>query len=402
MSDTATEVQAGGKPVPVDESINLEALTRDPYPIYARLRRDMPVVRVPGMNRILLSKWADTKYVKDNPQIFSSNDPITPMHRAFRAHTLMRKDGEEHKCERGAMQGAFSPKVITQDWVPRYQKVAEEYLDRLPKGEVVDLFPMLAAPYAARGLAVLLGLEEASDAEMIRWSQALIDGAGNFGENEEIFARSEAANDEMDALFTQIEARHREHPNNSAFSVMLNAENPIPLSQIHANIKIAIGGGINEPRDALCTILYGLLTNPDQLEQVKAGGDWVKAFEEGVRWVAPISVSGRYVLEDTEIRGYHIPKHSTVMTLQASANWDEEVFEDGHLFNVYRKSNPHQSFGNGPHFCQGTHVARRAVGQVMLPMIFEKYPNIRLAEPEDVVWSGWGFRGPLNLPVVLG
>ena len=27
--------------------------------------------------------------------------------------------------------------------------------------------------------------------------------------------------------------------------------------------KIAIGGGINEPLDALLTILYGLLTNPD-------------------------------------------------------------------------------------------------------------------------------------------
>ncbi|MBY6155297.1 cytochrome P450 [Vannielia litorea] len=402
MSDTATDVQAAGKPVPVDETITLEALSRDPYPIYERLRRETPVVRVPKMNRILLTKWADTKYVKDNPQIFSSNDPITPMHRAFRAHTLMRKDGEAHKCERMAMQGAFSPKVITQDWVPRYQQVAEEYLDRLPKGEVVDLFPMLAAPYAARGLAVLLGTEEASDEEMIRWSQSLIDGAGNFGEDEAIFARSEAANDEMDALFTRIEARHKENPNNSAFSVMLNAENPIPLSQIWANIKIAIGGGINEPRDALCTILCGLLTNPDQLEQVKANGDWVKAFEEGVRWVAPISVSGRYVLEDTVIRGFHIPAKSTVMTCQASANWDEEVFEDGHLFNVYRKDNPHQSFGNGPHFCQGTHVARRAVGQVMLPMIFEKYPNIQLAEPEDVRWGGWGFRGPLNLPVVLG
>jgi cytochrome P450 family 104 len=49
---------------------------------------------------------------------------------------------------------------------------------------------------------------------------------------------------------------------------MVNAKNPIPESQMIANVKIAIGGGINEPRDALLTILYGLLTNPDQLDAV--------------------------------------------------------------------------------------------------------------------------------------
>ena len=57
-----------------------------------------------------------------------------------------------------------------------------------------------------------------------------------------------------------------------------------------ANVKIAIGGGINEPRDALLTILYGLLTNRDQLAAVRAGGKWRSAFEEGVRWVVPIQV----------------------------------------------------------------------------------------------------------------
>ena len=59
---------------------------------------------------------------------------------------------------------------------------------------------------------------------------------------------------------------------------MVNAKNPIPESQMIANVKIAIGGGINEPRDALLTVLYGLLTNPDQLETVRAEGKWRAAF----------------------------------------------------------------------------------------------------------------------------
>jgi len=78
---------------PQDDQITIQNLTLDPYPIYQRLRREAPVVQVTSLGRTLLTKAEDTKYVKDNPGLFSSNDPKTPMQRAFRAHTLMRKDG---------------------------------------------------------------------------------------------------------------------------------------------------------------------------------------------------------------------------------------------------------------------------------------------------------------------
>lgn len=386
---------------PEDGTITLAQLDQNPFPIYKRLRAEAPVIRVKNAGRIFVTKAADTKYVKDNPELFSSDDPNTPMKRAFWAHTLMRKDGAAHFKERMAMAPAFAPKVIRDEWVPQYEKIAKEYVARLPKGEIVDLFSALSGPYAARGLAYLLGIEDATDAEMERWSQALIDGAGNFGWRDEPFERSDHANTEMHALFDRLQDRHTAAPNNSALSIMLNADEPIPETQIYANIKIAIGGGINEPRDALNTILFGLLTNPDQLAEVKRKDDWGKAFEEGVRWVAPISASSRLVTEDTEIRGCLIPKGETVMTIQASANRDEDLFEKGEDFFVYRDKNPHQSFGNGPHFCQGTHVARRAVAQIMLPILFDRFPNMSLPDPGAVIWRGFGFRGPINLPVLL-
>ncbi|MGJ8589456.1 MAG: cytochrome P450 [Yoonia sp.] len=389
------------KQAPLDDRITLDQLDRDPFPIYRRLRAEAPVLRVKSAGRTLLTKATDTKYVKDNPEIFSSDDPNTPMKRAFRAHTLMRKDGEEHRRERMAMAPAFAARVIQNDWMPRYEEIARDYVGRLPRGEVVDLFSILSGAYAARGLAILLGMEEASDEDMLEWSQALIEGAGNFGWRDAPFARSDRANDGIDALLDSIQDRHRAAPNNSAFSVMLNADDPIAMSQIYANIKIAIGGGINEPRDALNTILYGLLTNPDQLEEVKRNDDWDKAFEEGVRWVAPISASSRLVTEDTEIRGYLIPKGDTVMTIQASANRDEDLYDNGEEFQVYRDKNPHQSFGNGPHFCQGTHVARRAVGKVMLPILFDRFPNMEIPDTNAVIWRGFGFRGAVQIPVLL-
>ncbi|WP_068115991.1 cytochrome P450 [Tropicimonas marinistellae] len=386
---------------PVDETLTLADLTRDPYPIYRRMRAETPIVRVPAANRIFLTKAKHTKMVKEDPELYSSDDPVTPMQRAFQAHTLMRKDGVEHRRERMAMQPSFSPKVVKSDWSTLYTDIARDYLDRLPRGETVDLFTALCGPVAARILAHMLGLDEASDADMMRWSQILIDGAGNFGFDEEPFARSDAANAEMNALFDKLAPRHRAEPNNSAFSVMVNARDPIPTSQIYANIKIAIGGGINEPRDALATIVYGLLTNPEQLEEVRRQGAWLDAFEEGIRWVAPIQASSRRAVRDLQIDGIDIPEGVTLMTIQASANRDEELYEDGEAFNVFRKKVPHQAFGSGPHHCAGAHIARRTVGEIMLPMLFERFPDMSLERPEDVVWSGFGFRGPLNLPVRL-
>ncbi|WP_417668682.1 cytochrome P450 [Roseibium sp.] len=387
---------------PVDETITIKQLTEDPYPIYKRLRAETPVLRVKSVGRTLLTKAADTKMVKDDPVLFSSDDPNTPMERAIGIQTLMRKDGEEHMRLRNAMAPSFSAKNIKDVWIPAYTKVVEEYVSRLPRGETVDLFPALAGPVAARCLAVLLGLHEASDEDMQLWSDTIIKGSGNFGWDPEIFAVCDRENARMDSCINKAADIYKGTDDPSAVAVMINADDPIEHEQMIANVKIAIGGGINEPRDAALTAVFGLLTNPDQLEAVQADDKlWMTVFEEAVRWVAPIQASSRRVTEDTVIRGYRIPKGDVVMTIQASSNHDEEIYEDGHLFNIFRPKQPHQAFGNGPHFCLGTHVARRMVGQILLPILFDRFPNMKLTDPNDVVFSGFGFRGPINLPVEL-
>ena len=125
------------------------------------------------------------------------------MERAFEAHTLMRKDGDVHLRERNAMMPTFAPKFIKNHWLPMYEKLADEYLDRIPKGEVVDLFPALAGPIAAKMLGEMMGIPNATDEELQRWSQALIDGAGNFGYFDEPFERAAQANIEINNCIIQ-------------------------------------------------------------------------------------------------------------------------------------------------------------------------------------------------------
>ncbi len=388
--------------IPTDKSISIEQLVKDPYPIYRRLRAEAPVIFVPEVGRILITKAEDTQAIKMNPDLFSSDDPNTPMERAFGAKTLMRRDGDDHMRLRQAMMPSMSPKQVKQIWSEQIDQIASDYIERLPHGETIDFYTEFAGPFSARCVAIVLGLPEASDTEIQRWSQALIDGAGNFGGLPEIFEKADEANREMDACIERSVQTPDDSFEYSALGIQTSAAEPIEYEHIVSNIKIAIGGGINEPRDSIMTTLYGLLTNLEQRDAVVENpGLFGRAFEESVRWVAPIQVSSRRVTADTKIRGIDIPAGKVVMTIQASANRDEDVYENGHKFDLFRKNTRHQAFGNGPHFCMGTHLSRRMIADIALPKLFRRFPTMELPDPTAVKWSGFGFRGPINFPIVL-
>jgi len=131
---------------PTDENITIDQLVLDPYPIYQRLRAETPVVSVPCVGRILITKAEDTQKIKMNPELFSSDDPNTPMERAFGAKTLMRRDGDDHMRLRKAMMPSMSPGQVKRVWTDQIKKVAEQYIDRLPKGEKIDFFNAFAGP----------------------------------------------------------------------------------------------------------------------------------------------------------------------------------------------------------------------------------------------------------------
>ena len=386
--------------VPVVTDVSYRDLLDDPYPIFRRLREMAPAVFVEPAKLTLVTRFDDIVRIERDPATYSADNPASLVNKVM-GPTFMRKDGAEHAIGRKAIEPSFRPATIKEYWAPKFTAIANTLIDDLSAADEADLFSALAAPMASLSLMAMIGFRAMPWQTLAAWSQALIDGAGNFGWTPGPFDATDIANAEMDRCINGNMARVRNEPDSSALSFMVNAKKPIPESQIIANIKIAIGGGINEPRDALLTILYGLLTNPEQLEAVRAQDKWRSAFEEGVRWVAPIQASSRLVMEDTEIRGCLIPKGDTVMTIQASANRDEDLFEDGETYNALRDPNPHQSFGNGPHHCAGAHLSRRTVGAILLPMLFERFPKMTLPDPASVQWHGFGFRGPLNLPVRL-
>jgi cytochrome P450 len=191
----------------------------------------------------------------------------------------------------------------------------------------------------------------------------------------------------------------RKTPDQSLLGVMLASG--MPMESVRANIKLAISGGQNEPRDAIAGTVWALLDHPDQLVKLRAGEvPWLQAFEEYARWISPIGMSPRRVTKPWTIRDIRFEPEERVFLMFGSANRDEKHFENADRFDIGRDASKSVAFGAGPHFCAGAWASRAMVAAVALPTVFSRLKNLRIVNDEPVRVVGWAFRGLLNLPVM--
>jgi cytochrome P450 len=380
-------------------TIRLRDLWEDPYPIYRRLRRHQPVAWVPAANRYLVTRYRDIVHLEQHPEIFSAAEQESLMIRVM-GRTMLRKDGDAHLRERRAAEPALRPRVVKEHWMPAFQKIADDLIDGFSERGEADLFTEFAGPMAARCLALVLGLPDVDPKDLQIWSQALMDGTGNYADDPVVWQRSEAAARGIDEAVDAAIDRLRAHPDASVVSTMLHAADPLTPDEIRANVKMFIGGGLNEPRDVLGVAAYALLAHPEQRATTEADpARFRDVFEEAARWVAPIGMYPRQTTTEVELGGTRLPAGARLGVVLGSANRDEDVFSDPDTFDIDRTERGHVAFGGGPHFCLGSWTARAQVGQVSLPTLFHRLKGLELSEDEPVRLGGWVFRGTLNLPV---
>lgn len=384
--------------IPAIRDVSFEDLMRDPYPTYRRARALAPVVRIEAANLLLVTRFDDIIAIERDPARFSSDNPESNVVKLF-GPNLMRKDGEAHQRERKAVEPALRPGTATRCWGPMFERIVDEVLAAFEAEGEADLFEALAAPIAGRSLAAVVGFEDVSWQTIAAWSQGMMDGAGNYGQDPALTARALAVGREIEAAVDRNAERLRAAPDASALSSMLAAG--LSMDEIYGNIKVAVGGGYNEPRDAILSLIYGLLLNPDQGAQVLADpGLWGQAFEEAVRWISPIGMYPRLLTCDVDLGGYVLPEGTQVGLSVAAANHEEGRFDAPERFDLNRPKVPHLAFGSGPHFCAGTWVARVLVTKIVGPQVFARLKGLRLKDPDLVTLRGWVFRGPTALPVV--
>jgi len=372
-------------------NLNIQHFWLDPYPDLKTMRTETPISYVPQLDATLITKRQDIFENEKNISIFSSNQPEGLMSKLM-GQNMMRKDGNSHLEERRIVFPTVSPKTTQLIWKKKFIESVDRILDKLVAQTGGDLVNEFAMPLSAEALKSITGLTNMNVKEMNRVSQGMIDGIANYQGNPKIEKNCHNCTASIDSHIDDIKQSLIKEPDNSLLSVQIQAG--LSDKIIRANIKLAISGGQNEPRDAIAGTIWALLRHPEQMERISTKkNSLLEAFEEFARWISPIGMSPRRITQDYKMGKINFIKDDRVFLMFGSGNRDEESFTNPEKYDLSQDRSKHISFGAGPHFCAGAAISRCLVGEVALPKLFERLPNLRLDKRFDAVFHGWAFRG---------
>ena len=158
---------------------------------------------------------------------------------------------------------------------------------------------------------------------------------------------------------------------------------PLTDEQLVLYCELLVEAGNETTRNAITGGLLAFCEHRGEWEKLRDRPELLPdAVEEILRWVTPISHFTRTATEDSTIRGEPIRAGEQVALYFASANRDEDVFDDPFAFRVDRSPNPHLAFGFGEHFCMGAQIARVEL-ETIFQLLLERLASFEVSGPVD-------------------
>ena len=386
-------------------AISVADLETDPYPIYARLRREAPAAWVPAVNMWLVTRAEDVEVVAARPETYSAHVDGSPLDLSFGGPNILTLDGEPHLDLRKSLDRKYRPREVSSYIDDLVRPIAQTYLDRVlaAPDRRSELVAEYFEPISVLSLGAVLGLGHLSAETLQHWFHGLAMGATNFERDPAKQAVNDAIAAEIDAELRPLMEHLRFHPDGSTLAHMLVTGRPEgeprTIEEVLPSFKVIILGGMQEPGHGSASCLYGLLADPQQLQLVRDEPErWDDAVHEGLRWVAPIGTQVRQPTTDVQIAGIVIPAGQPVAAVIASACRDEALWEDPDRFDITRERRANAAFGFGPHFCAG-HAFARDQERIALSMLVDAMPDLALDPQFQVAMRGWEFRAPTELHV---
>jgi cytochrome P450 len=372
---------------------------RDPYTGYAKARRNGPVATVEhyGVKVVMVYSYAEAEAVLRDGEAYSSRINGRWM-RPFLGKTILEMDGIEHNRYRGLIAHAFRPKAVRGWEESLLRPTVHELLDRLaPRGraELVREFAWQLPPLI---IAKMVGVPQTDYAMWQRRAIELESTAVDWN-------RAITASEELRKYFAPMVEARRKEPRDDLISDLVTAEidgHKLEDDLIHSFLRLLVPAGAGTTYRLIGSLLFGLLSDPEQLEAVRADRSLVPgAVEESLRWESPVQFAAREATRDAELAGVPIPAGTAVTLALGSANHDEARWEQPDAFDARREVQSHVAFGDGGHYCLGAHLARlEAV--VSLDAILDRLGELHL-DPgaEDPHMVGFAFRSPTAVPVAF-
>lgn len=396
---------------------------KNPYPTFEEFRNITPIFWDEGNNLLFVTRHKDVRNIQTSKMfgtthnhienfesdVQSSKVPLTYVgykrSEKYESYdyfwkseqfSLLNLEGELHKELRGLVAKAFLPRAV-QKLVPFMEEKSIELLAKKNSTDF-DLLKDYAQPYSISIIGELLGVPASDHAKFLDWSHKIVK-MYDFRVNDIDAENAEnAARDFFDYAQDLLDRRRVDPKDDMITRLSQVSENDVRLTdhQIICTIILLLNAGHEATVNTLGNGFYGLLSSQKTSEQISEESSSMNDIvEELIRWDSPLQFFQRYVLEDTEIDDYKIPKGSKVAILLGSANRDSEVFDNPSELNFNRENKDHSSWGGGIHFCIGAHLARLEL-EVSFKHLIKQNLSLK-AEPERT--GAFGIRGYKNLLV---
>jgi len=398
-------VESAVQDVTADETFDL---LRDPYPLFARMRRESGVFKGSVMD------WSKTpdSMIPEHLYAAVSFDAVDRVFRdakVFNSHiydstiglfigpTILAMEGKKHWEHRNLVSAAFKSKSLLR-WEPEIVRpVVNALIDEFIGVGEADLVKDFTFEFPTRVISKLLGLPE-DDLPWFR--KRAVELIGYTVKYKRAFEASAAL---KDYFLQQIEQR-RSKPTEDIIDDLVNAEidgEKLSDEAIYSFLRLLLPAGLETTYRSSGNLLYLLLSHPDQFQAVQEDHELIApAIEEGLRFETPLTTVQRYAMEDTEVEGVALPAGAVVDVCIGSANRDERRWERSEQFDIFRKRTPHLSFAAGEHTCMGLHLARMET-RVALESLLTRLTDIKLITDDNPHIWGQPFRSPTAIPVTF-
>ncbi|HEY7916742.1 MAG TPA: cytochrome P450 [Acidimicrobiales bacterium] len=392
---------------PTAPLLDPEFYAGDPFPLYARLRRQAPLARNETLGFWVASRHAEVVAISRDPETFCSAKGIMVFEIGSQyatPPTMMHTDPPEHTRYRNLVQPGFRPSFMRalEDGV-RARTVA--LVEGIEPGRAVDFVSEVAVPLPLQVISDLLGVPEAEWPRFFRWSEAVIPGATDWPEEERA-----ALSGEMVTYLLAAAADRRADPGDDIISELGAAEvdgDRLTDDELAMFLVQLLVAGNETTRNMMSGGLLGLAEAPGEWSSLRSrvAASTPRAVslavEEMLRWTTPVVAFMRTTTRPTELAGRQLGADEPVLMLYASANRDESVFgPEAERFDAGRDPNPHVAFGFGPHFCIGA-VLARLEGRILLEELLARFGSVEVAGPV-VRTASPVIAGVRSAPVVFG
>ena len=389
-------------------------LKANPYPLFARLRRETPVCLARGMTRSfwLVTRYDDVIFVLKDPQFANNrkNSPAPPRRAIekliFRVYgplltNMLGSDEPDHGRLRALVHQAFTMRRV-ESLRARIETLTNQYLDRVEGRKEWDIVADYALPLPVTIIAEMLGVPESDRPRFRKWSDTLV---RSFGSG---LHRMLGNTPNMLAFLSYVRSMvrlRRNEPRDDLIGALVMAEeagDKLTEDELVAMILLLLVAGHETTVNLIGNGTLALLENPGQMERLRADAALIpRAVEEFARYYSPVDYANvRYTRCKVRIGDVDVPAGHGVMACLTSANRDESQFERPDDLDVGREPNRHLAFGQGMHHCLGVFLARLEA-QVAFTAILNRCPELRLATPKGSLrWRrSFLLRGLESLPV---